>query len=47
MKVALNASLNLAFAECTGLALIKITLPDVYEDAIVATEVVNQEMSTA
>jgi len=35
-----------AHAEVSGFMLLKIDLPDVYEGAIVATEVTNQERTT-
>ena len=38
--------LNEAHADVSGFMLIKIDLPDVYEGAIVATEVTNQEKTT-
>ena len=38
--------LDQAHAEVSGFMLLKIDLPDVYEGAIVATEVTNQEKVT-
>ena len=45
-KKALNEKLYEAFANCTGLMLLKIDLPDTYEGAIVDTQVVYQEKNT-
>jgi hypothetical protein len=38
--------LKQAFSSVTGFMLLKIDLPDVYEGAIVGTEVTNQEKTT-
>ena len=41
MKEALTSDLKLAYGDVTAFMLLKIDLPDVYEGAIVATEVTN------
>ena len=41
MNQTLQADLNEAYADVSGFMLIKIDLPDIYEGAIVATEVTN------
>ncbi|CDW85393.1 UNKNOWN [Stylonychia lemnae] len=46
LEKALNVKLQEAFANCTGLMLLKIDLPDSYEDAIVDTQLVNQQRLT-
>lgn len=46
MRQALIDDLQKAHTEVTGFMLLKIDLPDVYEDAIVQTEVTNQEIVT-
>ena len=46
MQDTLVEDLNEAHADVSGFMLIKIDLPDVYEGAIVATEVTNQEKTT-
>jgi hypothetical protein len=46
IKSTLVEDLKQAFASVTGFMLLKIDLPDVYEGAIVATEVTNQEKTT-
>jgi hypothetical protein len=46
MFAALQADLAQAYADVTAFMLLKIDLPDVYEGAIVATEVTNQEKIT-
>ena len=46
LESALNESLYKAYAECTGLMLLKIDLPDSYESAIEDTQVVIQEKTT-
>ena len=45
-EVALNEALLVAHANCTGLMLLKIDLPDSYENAIEDTQVVIQELTT-
>ena len=42
----LKDDLELAYADVSGFMLLKIDLPDVYEGAIVSTEVTNQEKTT-
>ena len=46
MEVNLRNALFKAHANCTGLMLLKIDMPDVYEDAIVNTQVVVQDTTT-
>ena len=46
MNETLRADLDEAHADISGFMLLKIDLPDVYEGAIVATEVTNQEKTT-
>lgn len=46
LKTAVDERLKLAHASCTGLMLLKIDLPDSYENAIVDTQIVNQETIT-
>jgi hypothetical protein len=46
MLESLNNSLQTAYADCTGFMMLKIDLPDTYEDSIVETQVVNQEKNT-
>ena len=46
MKQALVDELKVAYADVTGFMLLKIDLPDTYENAIVNTEVTNQEKVT-
>ena len=47
MNETLVADMNEAHADVSGFMLLKIDLPDTYEGAIVATEVTNQEKTTA
>lgn len=42
----MNAKLQEAHATCTGFMLLKIDLPDTYEEAIVDTQLVHQERLT-
>ena len=46
MQLALNEKLNEAYANCTGFMLLKIDLPDSYEEAIVDTQLVHQQRLT-
>lgn len=46
MLAALKEDMKEAFAEVSACLLLKVDLPDVYEGAIVATEVTNQEKVT-
>lgn len=46
MEKSLRAALLKAHANCTGLMLLKIDMPDVYEGAIENTQVVIQETTT-
>ena len=46
MEEKLRQALLKAHANCTGLMLLKIDMHDVYEDAIVNTQVVIQETTT-
>lgn len=46
LQESLNKRLQEAFAVCKGLMLLKIDLPDSYEEAIVETQIVNQETVT-
>lgn len=46
MKESLEEDLGRAYAGVTGFMLLKIDLPDVYEGAIVNTEVTNQQKIT-
>ena len=46
MRSSLVEDLGKAFADVTGFMLLKIDLPDVYEGAIVNTEVTNQQKIT-
>jgi hypothetical protein len=46
MMSRLNSVLNDAYANCTGFMLLRIDLPDSYEQAIVDTQVVNQKKNT-
>lgn len=46
MEDTLVEDLNEAHADVSGFMLVKIDLPDVYEGAIVSTEVTNQEKTT-
>ena len=41
LEKALNEKMVEAYANCTGFMLLKIDLPDSYEDAIVDTQLVN------
>jgi len=47
LEVELRKQLRKAYANCTGLMLLKIDLPDVYEEAIVDTQVVIQQTATS
>lgn len=46
LEASLNQKLQEAYADCTGFMLLKIDLPDSYEDAIVDTQLVNQQRLT-
>jgi len=46
LEQSLKERLNLAFADCTAFMILKIDLPDSYEEAIVDTQIVNQEIIT-
>jgi len=46
MLEALETDLGVAYANVSGFMMIKIDLPDIYEGAIVNTEVTNQEKTT-
>ena len=46
-EIELRKKLRLAHANCTAIMLLQIDLPDVYENAIVDTQVVIQQTSTA
>jgi len=46
MKAELVKQLNLAHSDVTGFMLLKIDLPNKYEDAIVRTQITNQEKKT-
>ena len=46
LQSAVNKDLRMAFSSCAGFMFLKIDLPNSYEQAIVDTQVVNQERST-
>jgi len=46
MRKSLDEMLQQAYARCTGFMMLRIDLPDSYENAIVDTQVVNQQIST-
>ena len=46
MKESLDKSLKEAYANCSNFQILRIDLPDSYEEAIVDTQIVNQEVNT-